>query len=139
MQLTKNIRKERGNKAMKCFPLAILFLMIIPVIHSCGSHGSSEKKKGLPADSIIPEKKFVSLLTDVHLLEAGLMTQRNKGQQDRKWAEDAYKSLFIRYHVTRGQVMRNLEYYQQDTKQFSRIYDTVISHINKQKVAKGKG
>ena len=118
---------------MKCFPLAILLLMIIPVIISCGSHGSSEKKESLPADSIIPEKKFVSLLTDVHLLEAGLMTQRNKGQQDRKWADDAYKSLFIRYHVTRGQFMRNLEYYQKDTKRFSCIYDTVISSINRQK------
>jgi hypothetical protein len=69
----------------------------------------------------------------VHILEAGLMTQRNKGQQERKWAEDAYLSLFRKYHVTKGQFMRNLDYYQKDPKTFCRIYDTVINNINKQK------
>ena len=66
-------------------------------------------------------------------LEAGLMTQRNKGQQERKWARHAYLSLFRKYHVTKGQFMRNLDYYQKDPKTFCRIYDTVINNINKQK------
>jgi hypothetical protein len=118
---------------MKCLRLAVLLLTVLPLIISCGPRKSQGKNDILSSDSIIPEKKFVSLLTDVHLLEAGLMTQRNKGQQDRKWAEAAYRSLFIRYHVTKSQFTRNLEYYQKDTRSFNRIYDTVISHINRQK------
>ena len=108
----------------------VLLIFIIPLIVSCNPKSHGVKAGDLPSDSIIPEKKMVSLLTDVHVLEAGLMIRKNKGQQDRKWADDAYASLFRRYRITNRQMIRNLEYYQKDPVTFGRIYDTVIKHLN---------
>ncbi|TRZ70153.1 MAG: DUF4296 domain-containing protein [Bacteroidetes bacterium] len=101
------------------------------VFVSCSSPERSGKDSRLPADSVIAEKKMISLLIDVHLLEGGLMMQRNKGELDRKWNSEAYRKLFIKYRVNRSQFMRNLVYYQKDPKNFTRMYDTILARLDK--------
>jgi len=103
------------------------------VILSCSSPERSEKDASLPADSVIPEKKMTSLLVDVHLLEGGLMMQRNRGEQDRQLSKEAYRKLFLRYHTTSSQFVRNLGYYQKNPGNFTKIYDTVLQRINRLK------
>jgi len=110
---------------------AFIILGLLAALLSCSRPGRSEKDDSLPADSVIPEKKMTSLLVDVHLLEGGLMLQRNKGEQDRKWSQEAYRKIFFRYHITSSQFVRNLGYYQKDPRNFTKIYDTVIQRINK--------
>ncbi|MEI6884606.1 MAG: DUF4296 domain-containing protein [Bacteroidota bacterium] len=99
---------------------------------SCGPPAvNREKEDALPADSVIPEKKMASLLVDVHLLEGGIAILRNKGEQERKWNQEAYRKLFLKYRVNPAQFKRNLEYYEQDPKVFTRIYDTVMVRLNR--------
>jgi hypothetical protein len=118
---------------------ALLILGFLFALLSCSPPARPEKEKSLPADSVIPEKKMTSLLVDVHLLEGALMVQRNRGEQDGKWNKEAYRKLFLRYHVTSSQFVRNLGYYQQNPAKFSKIYDTVIQRINRLKKFPDKG
>jgi len=113
--------------------LRLLFVIIASLLLfvSCGRPAPSEKENTLPADSVIPEKKMTSLLVDVHLLEGGLMIRRNRGDQDKAWTQEAYRKLFLRYNVSRTQFMANLEYYQRDPKNFTRMYDTVLVRLDK--------
>jgi len=118
---------------------AFIIPLMLGALLSCNSTDQTGKDKSLPADSVIREKKMTALLVDVHLLEGGLMLQRNKGEQDRKWSEEAYAKIFLKYHVTKSQFIRNLAYYEKDPVNFSRIYDTVILRINKLRTkTKGK-
>ena len=106
----------------------VLFAML-----SCSSPEQSGTTSSLPSDSVIPEKKMISLLVDVHLLEGGLTLQKNKGQQDRKWSQEAYRKLFIKYNVRQGQFIRNMAYYQKDPENYTKIYDSVLKRIDKLK------
>jgi len=117
---------------MKHFTAFIIPGLLLTLL-SCSSPEPSKKGDRLPSDSIIPEKKMMSILVDVHLLEGGLMMQRNKGEQDRKWSEEAYKKLFLKYHVRQSQFVRNLTYYLRDPVSFTRIYDTVLHRIDRLK------
>ncbi|MCX6284508.1 MAG: DUF4296 domain-containing protein [Bacteroidetes bacterium] len=104
---------------------------LLSVLLACSSPGSAGDNVALPADSVISEKKMMALLVDVHLLEGGLMLQRNKGEQDSKWNQEAYRKLFLRYHVTRSQFVRNIAWYQKDPKNFTLIYDTVLQRLDR--------
>jgi len=117
-------------------PFAFILLCLIPVFFSCSSPEKHETSFNLPADSVIPEKKMMSLLVDVHLLEGGLMVERNRGEVDSKWSQEAYRKLFLKYHITSKQFIRNMGYYQNDPVNFTRIYDTVIQRINRLKKTK---
>ncbi|MCX6286875.1 MAG: DUF4296 domain-containing protein [Bacteroidetes bacterium] len=110
---------------------AVLLLGLLCSLLSCSPPERSGLDEGLPADSVISEKKMMALLIDVHLLEGGLMIQRNKGEQDSKWNHEAYRKLFLRYHVTQSQFVKNLAYYQKDPKNFTKIYDTVLQRIDR--------
>lgn len=114
-------------------PFAVILACLIPVFFSCGSPEQTGKTISLPADSVIPEKKMISLLVDVHLLEGGLMVERNRGEVDTKFNQEAYRKLFLKYHITSSQFIRNLGYYQNDPVNFTRIYDTVIQKIGRLK------
>ena len=117
-------------------PFAFILLCLLPVFFSCSSPEKPETNRSLPADSVIPEKKMMSLLVDVHLLEGGLMVERNRGEVDSKFNQEAYRKLFMKYHITSSQFIRNMGYYQNDPVNFTRIYDTVIQRINRLKKTK---
>jgi|GEM_PF-698582 len=104
---------------------------LLSVFLACSSPGSTGENAALPADSVISEKKLMALLVDVHLLEGGLMIQRNRGEQDSKWNQEAYRKLFLRYHVTRSQFIKNIAWYQKDPKNFTLIYDTVMQRLDR--------
>ncbi|MEI8005250.1 MAG: DUF4296 domain-containing protein [Bacteroidota bacterium] len=117
-------------------PFAFILPCLVTVFFSCSSPGQPEIARSLPADSVIPEKKMMSLLVDVHLLEGGLMVERNRGEVDSKFNQEAYRKLFLKYHITSSQFIRNMGYYQNDAVNFTRIYDTVIQRINRLKKTK---
>lgn len=114
--------------------IAFVALGLLIWIASCGPPAVNRNKEDfLASDSVIPEKKLASLLVDVHLLEGGIVTLRNKDEQDLKWNQEAYRKLFLKYRITPSQFKRNMEYYERDPKTFTRIYDTVLFRINKLK------
>jgi len=118
---------------------AFVIIGLLFALLSCGSPPEKpEKEPSLPADSVIPEKKLTAMLVDVHLLEGALTMIRNKGEMDSKWNQEAYRKLFLKYHVTRSQFVRNLAYYAQDSRSYTRIYDTVLFRINKLKPGQAK-
>jgi len=115
---------------MRLFASYILTFLLF-ALFSCSQPDTADQLVSLPSDSIIPEKTMIALLVDVHLLEGGMMVQRNKGQQDLQWGGEAYRKLFLRYHVKKNQFIKNMVYYQGNPKNYSRMYDTVLARIDK--------
>lgn len=113
-------------------PVVLILLFMLGISCSRGVKNDGQAAESpLPADSVIPEKKMISLLIDVHLLEAGINIQKNRGESDRDWNAEAYRKLFLRYRVSRSQFIRNMTWYQQDPKNFTRMYDTVLQRLDK--------
>jgi hypothetical protein len=118
---------------MKLLPLFLAVLCLM-VSASCREGKNKDERPDrvlISRDSVIPEKKMVSLLTDMHILEAGIQIRRNRGETDNSWNADAYRKLFFRYQVTKSQFERNLEWYQQDPKVFTKIYDSVLQTLDR--------
>ena len=110
---------------MKHLPLLFSFLLLL----SCGTDNESARTVTIPPDSIIPEAQMVLMLADVHMLEAALIVDRNRGKNVSDMADYYYAGLFRKYGVSRERYQLNQEYYRQDPDTFEKLYDKVIREL----------
>ena len=114
------------------FWIPVLALLLV----SCGkSDRPNVLPTGFTADSIIPETKMVCILTDVHIIEAALLMERNEGVVSTEKNNTLYQDLFRKYHINKKIYERNLRYYSMNPELFVKMYDKVILQIEqKQKL-----
>lgn len=80
--------------------------------------------------NILPNEKFISLLVQMHLIEADFSFN---GQVDRTSVPAnyaRYKNLFKRYHTDSLQVMNTFNYYEDRQEELRVIYKTVLDCLN---------
>ena len=110
---------------MRGFLALILFCCLV----SCGNPKKTTLTGGLPADSIISRDQMVRIMVDLHLVEATLQLQRNKGKDTHLLTKEYYQWLYSRYHISRNRFMANLNYYKQDPENFGKIYELVLKEL----------
>ena len=100
----------------------LLFLMLMALTASCG--GSK-----LP-EGIMDEGEMVEFLTDAHLL-AGYYSVESNYRLDEvsKLMEKSYDELLEKYHITRDDYNRSMEYYTHHEIQLGKIYEQVDSKL----------
>ena len=100
------------------------------LMFSCTNQQEKERAAFLPADSIIPQPVMVQLLADVHVLEAGLTSEKVNGGTTARFPDYYYSGLFKKYGVTRQRFLLNIRYYQWDEKEFRKLYDQVVDELD---------
>jgi hypothetical protein len=105
--------------------LAGIFLLLL----SCSHSGERLLPSGLAQDSIIPRDRMVSLLTDIHLLEAVLQFDRNRKTNTPGQTVAAYNKLYSKYGISAKRFRLNLLYYQNDRQEFLKMYNEVLRNI----------
>lgn len=111
-------------------PLIFSFFVFIAMFCACsGHHDESAPSQVISADSVIEPAKMVLILSDVHVVEAALVLERNEGIQKADQSAFYYRKIFEKYHITRNRYDQSLAYYRQDPEFFSNMYGEVIRNL----------
>ena len=81
--------------------------------------------------NLIPSDTLVKILVDVHLIEASLKIKHTKKPDNERFTNLYYNQLFNKYGITREQLNQSLTYYQRHAEIFDKIYEQVITELNK--------
>ncbi len=105
------------------FLAVFLFLMLL---NSC-----SEKQTGLTVpEKKMPEKVFVSILTDLYLTDGLLTVQQIRGRFPGKDSLSAYIDIIQNYGYTKTDMDQTLEYYfVKKPKRLIKIYDKIMGEL----------
>jgi hypothetical protein len=94
---------------------------------ACGDPDLASRPASLSADSVISKDEMIQILVDVHLTEAALQVQRNRGQNTPDLTKDYYRWLCSKYHISKRKLNDNLNYYKQDPDKFNKMYEEVVN------------
>ena len=107
-----------------------IMLLLFMVLFACS------EKKDMPvssdvvsADSVISPENMILIMSDVHIVEAALLLDRNEGQELDGNADYYYRGIFRKYHISRGRYDQNLLFYRQNPETFAKMYEKVIDVI----------
>lgn len=81
-------------------------------------------------ETIIPEQKFISLLVQMHLIEADFSFNPEVDHRSMKKNYAQYQNLFKRYKTDSLQVVNTFNYYDDKQDDLLRIYKTVLDCLN---------
>ena len=103
-----------------------LFLLLV----SCTEKkGETVKEEVMPSDSLISPEKMIHILADIHVIEAGLLVERNDQADSKTTAALYYAGIFKKYHISRNRYDANLKHYSRNPSEMSKMYDKVIREI----------
>jgi hypothetical protein len=99
-----------------------IFIVVVVV-----SFFSCEKKV---ETDILPRKKFISLLVQMHLIEADFSFNSQVDHKSMKKNYTRYEDLFKRYKTDSLQVMNTFNYYDDKLAELDTIYNIVLDSLN---------
>lgn len=100
-----------------------IFLTVLVIVSACSP------KMDVPED-LIPEDQMVSILVEVHLLEAKIKKLDIRPRDSAKLVYDHYEKLiFADFNIDQDQYERSFNHYVDNTTQFKKIYDTVVDTL----------
>ena len=104
----------------------ILFPLII-LLFSC-----SENKSQLNSSDIIERTSFVSILEEVHLIEAEYqLTKINIKEKSGNKLIDDYTKLYSKFKITELQFENTMNYYSNHSKELEGVYEDVLINLKK--------
>ena len=103
--------------------MSLVLLCCITMMWSCTQ---SESK---PPAQLIPEEKFVDLLTDVRLLEASYGVRVGRPDTIGKYMDTYYKMLFDKHGVVKEQFTQSYAYYLADHERMLLMEDKVLEKL----------
>ena len=110
----------------------VIIFCLLSLLASCGGPKTELLPGKLSADSVIPRDEMIRVLVDVHLIEASLVLQRNRGGNNPLLTQNYYQWLCGKYHMSHQRFRDNLNYYKMDPKNFSKIYQEVVKNLTDQ-------
>lgn len=105
----------------------LIAVLLCTLLFSC------KEEKDIPlspaivaADSLISSDRMILIMSDVHIIEAALLLERNEGREPQEKAGYYYQCIFNKYHISQGRYDQNLLYYRQNPENFEKMYEKVI-------------
>ncbi len=74
---------------------------------------------------------MVEVMVDVHLAEAVLTRKRGENQKVDKLTDAYYREIYEKHNITEKTFDTSFSYYQQNLSDLQRIYEQVITELNK--------
>jgi hypothetical protein len=106
-------------------PFTKRLLLIVTVILFFSSCHIFQKKY------IIPEKKLIKVLVDIHLADAIAMVVTYSDPANVPDSAQVYSSLFKKHHITQAQFDSTMAYYAHKPEKLVKIYTAVNTILNK--------
>ena len=112
------------------FKTLILSGMII--LSSC-----SREKEEIPSN-IMPQKKMIEVLSDVHYTEETIQLKNlNYSDSTRKIAYGYYKEVFQKHQITPEQFKESFEWYKSHPEVMNDMYKEIITHLSEEQAKEG--
>ena len=108
-----------------------LFLLLIILGFVSCSNRNETLVEGIPQDSILPKEQMILMLADLHIIEAAMQLERNKGKDPREISKIWFSTFFSRNKVSEKRFNASVEYYKQDEGEFIKLYEEVIVELEK--------
>lgn len=109
--------------SLKNIPLFFVTLGCVALLGSCS------QPEAKPPAQLIPEEKFVDLLTDVRLLEASYGVRVGRPDTVGKYMDTYYKMLFDKHGVVKEQFTQSYAYYLADHERMLLMEDKVLEKL----------
>ncbi len=122
-------------------PARFLFAVLLCILfNACREQKDNTAFQApISSDSLISPEKMVLILADVHVVEAALLIERNKGTDSERNPDYYYQGVFKKYHISPARYDQNLTYYREDPENFIKMYEKVIILLeSRQKNLSGK-
>ena len=103
-----------------------LLVFVLLAIVACASHN-------LP-DDVLPAKKMIPILVDIHLSEAINNQRFNISMLKDSLPEELYLSVCKKYKLERSVIEKSLLYYGKHTGEYIPIYDEVLDVLSAMEV-----
>lgn len=104
----------------------ILYFVCLLTILAC-------TRENLPK-GILPRKKMVPILVDIHLADAINSQKYNLSMISDSLSEDLYLSICKKYRVERADIENSLLWYGKNTRAFVPVYDEVLNVLSEMEV-----
>lgn len=111
----------------------MLLVFLTCLLFACSETGA-DKNASPPAD-LIPRDKLVSVIKDVHLLEAAISIRRTPGAVKNSVGD---YDIFKKHNVTREQYDKSIAWYSLHLEQFRDIYNEVFDQLKNEQALRYK-
>lgn len=111
--------------------MKVLFasLLVLITALSCSRGSDTPVAGGFPADSLLSRDRMVQLMTDVEIIEAALMVDRNGGKESFGKQNALFNLVFHKYRISRKCYQANVSHYQKDPEAFLKMYEEVVQRL----------
>jgi hypothetical protein len=99
-----------------------ILILLVVVVAVTGCFRDPKPKNTLT------EKKFIEVLTDIHIAEA-MYQERRRINLDSLQSDEAYQSVLEKHHVSEEQMLATTLYYSRHPREYDKIYTEVISRM----------
>jgi len=99
-------------------------LVLLVVISALSCRGRSGRY-------VIPEKKFVDVLVDIHLADGMAMDNMRYNEKFLLDSASLYESVFNKHKVTRAQFDSTMQYYSAHPDDFQQMYNTLTARLKR--------
>ncbi len=115
------------NSLNKFYFVFLISLLLTGIFTSC----TKKESKKNTATVQLSQEQMISILTDMHLLEAALSQRRNRGQSTHELKESWYKQLFEKYDITVDIFEENLSFYNDEPAVMEKILEEVMANLSR--------
>lgn len=105
----------------------ILFISFLSILLSC----SSEDKKILIPENIIPPEQMVPILVDFHLTEASIYLNQQKHENVGPITIERYNFILKKHKITRKKLDESFRFYSDHINEMEKIYEQVVVELSK--------
>jgi hypothetical protein len=108
----------------------LLLLLVVAFMLACKPKHPVSAEERVKPDTLISRQKMILILTDVHLTEAAISFEKNRGGNKTGLTEEYYHALFSKYRISKNLFTANYDYYKADQEEMIRIYEEVIKKLD---------
>jgi hypothetical protein len=112
-------------------PKLHLAIPFISLISSLFLYSCSPGRSANPDATIIPRDSMVQLMADIHLADAILINAVNHRKIQVNQIPAYYSDILQRYNITKTRFDVSLRFYSDDLEKFDKMYDEILSLLNK--------
>lgn len=103
------------------------FISILFIITICGGIFSCKEKDIQKPENLIPKRKMIEMLADVHLAKAISQRQYDVPDSVKLTSTDLYYSVLAKHNVPDSVFARSVIYYSSHPKLYEKMYNDVIN------------
>ena len=108
------------------YTFRLSLILIIVLFSACESRDS-----GKVPDGIIPESNMISIMVDLHIVDATISTKHFNLRGNNKKIAKYYNYVLKKHGYDRVEFNKSVRFYSKNPERFDKMYDKVIEKLSK--------